>query len=74
MQLELVLDGLEEMKHPVVREVLVDGVQMLIEETGPGSGRVHRVLSTNPAHYLRPDFKPGASLQLYKEDLVQVGF
>lgn len=65
MQLELVLEGLEEMKHPVVREVMIDGVQMLIEDMGYGSGKVHSILSTNPEHYLRPEFRPGACLQFY---------
>lgn len=64
MQLELVLEGLEEMKHPEVREVTVDGVQLLIEEIGSGYGKVQKVLSTRPGDYLKPEFTPGARVKL----------
>lgn len=65
MQLELVLEGLEEMKHPEVREVTVDGVRLLIEDVGSGQGKVQKVLSTRPLDYLKPEFTPGTKVQLY---------
>lgn len=64
MQLELVLEGLEEMKHPEVREVTINGVQILIEDIGSGQGKVQKVLSTRPEDYLIPEFTPGAKIQL----------
>lgn len=64
MQLELVLEGLEEMKHPEVREVTVDGVQLLIEDIGGGLGKVQKVLSTRPEDYLKREFTPGAKVRL----------
>ena len=64
MQLELVLEGLEEMKHPEVREVTINGVQILIEDIGSGQGKVQKVLSTRPEDYLKPEFTPGAKIQL----------
>ncbi|MEW6423303.1 MAG: YlzJ-like family protein [Bacillota bacterium] len=60
MQLELVVEGLEEMKEPAVRLVEIGGVPLIIEDTGPGEGRVVRLLSTDPQDYLRTDFFPGA--------------
>ena len=64
MQLELVFEGLEEMKHPEVREVTMDGVRLLIEDVGGGQGKVQKVLSTRPKDYLKPEFMPGAKVQL----------
>jgi len=64
MQLELVFDGLEEMRPPATREVSIDGVPLLISDTAPGRARVERLLSTNPADYLRPDLFPGAEIEL----------
>ncbi len=63
MQLELVVEGLEEMKEPAVRLVEIGGVPLIIEDTGPGKGRVARLLSTNPQDYLRTDLYPGAVIK-----------
>ncbi|MDK2887195.1 MAG: hypothetical protein PWP72_72 [Thermoanaerobacter sp.] len=66
MQLELVFDGLEEMQHVPVREVKVGGVPVLVQDTGPGEGKVVRLLSTDPRDYLRSDLCPGAVVKLYQ--------
>ncbi len=66
MQLELVLEGLEQMKHVSTRKVDVDGVPVLIQDTGPGEGMVVRILSTDPRDYLRTDLYPGAVVELFK--------
>ncbi|WP_353928496.1 YlzJ-like family protein [Desulfofundulus kuznetsovii] len=66
MQLELVFEGLEEMQHAPTREVSIGGVPVLIQDTGPGEGRVVRLLSTDPLDYLRSDLYPGAVVKLFR--------
>ncbi|WP_027719170.1 YlzJ-like family protein [Desulfovirgula thermocuniculi] len=60
MQLELVLQGLEEMQHVPTRRAYIDGVPVLIQDVGLREGKVVRVLSTDPRDYLRSDLYPGA--------------
>lgn len=59
MQLELVLDGLEDMKHPKEREVEINGIPVLVQEEGPGRGKLLKLLSTDPRDYLSPHLTPG---------------
>lgn len=63
MQLELVIEGLKEMKEPVTRLVDIGGVTLIIEDTGPSEGRVIRLLSTDPGDYLRPELYPGVVIK-----------
>lgn len=63
MQLELVVEGLEEMKEPAARLVEIGGVPLIIEDTGPGEGKVVRLLSTDPQDYLLPALYPGAVIK-----------
>ena len=62
MQLELVLEGLEEMVSPRCSQVVHQGVPMLVEKTGYGRSRVARLLSTDPGDYLKPELSPGSYL------------
>ncbi|MGQ9558512.1 MAG: YlzJ-like family protein [Desulfurispora sp.] len=64
MQLELVLQGLEDMAAPQLKEVTVDGVLLLAEVTAPGRARVARLLSTDPRHYLQDNLLPGREIPL----------
>lgn len=41
-------------------EMAVGQARVLLERSSDGTTRVHRVLSTNPADYLRPELQPGA--------------
>ncbi|MFD1426237.1 hypothetical protein JOD24_001253 [Kroppenstedtia sanguinis] len=50
--------------QPEIREVLVDGVSMAVEMDGPGEGRILRLLSTDPAHYLDSRYQPGSKVSL----------
>jgi len=59
-QLELVLDGSDAVLK--YRQVLVDGIPVLVRETGAGCGSIERLLSTDPADYLRPDLSPGTQV------------
>ncbi|PYI50430.1 YlzJ-like family protein [Paenibacillus flagellatus] len=56
--LESVLDGLEEMCDNCI-EVTVGGVLMQVEPISPYQGKVVRLLSPDPMHYLNPAFAPG---------------
>lgn len=43
---------------PAIHETVVDGVHMLVEQTGAGV-KVVRLLSPDPSHYLDTRFQPG---------------
>lgn len=46
------------------REITVDGVSMVVELEGSGEGRILRLLSTNPTHYMDPRYQPGSKIRL----------
>lgn len=64
MQLELVFEGLEEMKHPAAREIDIDGSRVMVEDIGQGKGRVIRLISTNPRDFLKSELAPGSILNI----------
>jgi hypothetical protein len=49
---------------PERRDVIVNGCMMQVESTGTSLGRVVRVLSTDPEHYLKPEYQPGSFVVL----------
>ena len=42
----------------------VNGVPVLVVPTGEGKGRIERLLSTDPDHFLDPLFQPGTVVSL----------
>ncbi|MEW6183809.1 MAG: YlzJ-like family protein [Bacillota bacterium] len=62
LPMELVLQGLESEPVPKLKETTVGGVPVIVEETGPGRGRLVRLLSTDPYAYLKPDLTPGTEV------------
>lgn len=62
MQLELVLEGLDKMTDPVYGQVCHRGVPMLVEKSDDGKVKVARLLSTDPADYLKAEYVPGSVL------------
>lgn len=40
------------------------GIYLVVEPLEGGKGRIERVLSTDPGHYLRKDLQPGAIVHL----------
>ena len=62
MPLELVLEGIDK-EGPQYQEIEVAGTKLMVEQTGMAHGRIIRLLSTNPADYLRPEYQPGTELQ-----------
>ncbi|PTM58935.1 YlzJ-like family protein [Desmospora activa] len=47
-----------------VREVSINGVMMQVEMIGPGQGRIQRLLSPEPHHYLDARYQPGQSIAI----------
>lgn len=41
-------------------EMSVGTVRVVFEKDAAGAHRVHRILSTDPADYMRPELQPGA--------------
>lgn len=58
LPIDLVLDGLE--KPVVYEEIDCAGTALVVERISPLECRVVRLLSTDPAAFLRPEFQPGA--------------
>ena len=59
-------DGLfDEVKHEL-RTVQYNGRRLLVDTFGQtlGEGQIVRLLSTNPADFLSPDFMPGKSIPI----------
>jgi hypothetical protein len=61
MPLELVYEGYENFK-PQYEEIEHNGVSMVIEPSGPYQGKIVRLLSCNPQHYLDPSYSPGSMI------------
>lgn len=64
MPLETVLEGLEPEGQRTFREVSVGGVRLIVEEMSSGSGRVVRLLSTDPKDFLDPRYQPDSCVGL----------
>ena len=41
----------------------MEGAQLLIQQSGFGHGKVQRIISTDPQHYLDPRWQPGSTIQ-----------
>ncbi|HLT58375.1 MAG TPA: YlzJ-like family protein [Limnochordales bacterium] len=50
----------EDGPSPPLMDVAVGALRLVLEAGADGSARIHRVLSTDPADYLRPELQPGA--------------
>ncbi|SMO55447.1 YlzJ-like family protein [Melghirimyces algeriensis] len=51
-------------QEPETQLVEVDGVPMMVEMDGPRAGRIQRLLSTDPQHYLDTRYQPGTPVQI----------
>ncbi|OUM95222.1 MAG: hypothetical protein BAA04_03505 [Firmicutes bacterium ZCTH02-B6] len=56
--LEAVLE--DDAAPPALVEVPVGHMRLVLEAGADGRHRIHRVLSTDPADYLRPELAPGS--------------
>lgn len=57
MPLELIMEGSE--KERVYHEVEYNGVRLLVEPMDMTSGKIVRIMSTNPQDYLNSSLSPG---------------
>lgn len=64
--LELVVEGMDEMKAPQTRVVEIGGVPLVLEDIRPGEGKIVRLLSTDPKDYLRTDLYPGTVIKYHQ--------
>jgi YlzJ-like protein len=55
---------------PKYRELNIEGATMLVEPLPGGMGRIERVISGNPQHYLRPEWQPGQYIALSPSTLL----
>lgn len=60
--LEQVLDGIDR-PPAATAEVTVGGVLMQIEPVSPYQGKIVRLLSPDPMHYLNPHYAPGQLIE-----------
>ena len=62
--MEYVLEDREgrQVQRPI--EVKGNGYSLLVEATGAGTGRIVRLVSTDPAHFLDPELQPGKEVPL----------
>lgn len=49
----------QEVETRETTEIELEGIKMLVEFTTPNQGRIVRLLSSNPYHFLDPKCKPG---------------
>ncbi|HEX2953608.1 MAG TPA: YlzJ-like family protein [Bacillota bacterium] len=43
--------------------VEIEGATLLVEPDGTGRGRIKRIISTDPNHYLDPRWQPGMKIR-----------
>lgn len=62
LPIELVLEGIDK-DGPPLQELEINGVKMLVEQQGMEKCRIVRLLSTDPADYLKSEYMPGTELK-----------
>jgi hypothetical protein len=60
--LDAVLEGWDA-PRPAAAEMTINGVPMQIEPLSPFHGRIVRLLSPDPMHYLNPAYAPGQLIE-----------
>ncbi|HBG21836.1 MAG: YlzJ-like family protein [Syntrophaceticus sp.] len=48
------------------QDIAIDGATLTVQPTATGMGKIVRINSTNPDHYLKPEFQPGQQISLSK--------
>lgn len=54
----------------LVRQLPSAEGSLVLSDAGAGMGKVERIISTNPYHYLRPEWQPGSLVRLADFDAV----
>lgn len=52
-------------KRPEQKEVIIDGVQLVVQLENASEATIVRLLSPDPMHFLDPRFQPGNRVQLF---------
>jgi hypothetical protein len=47
------------------KEIQYMGVTMMVTPLDNGYGRIERLISPNPQHYLKAEFQPGVTVPMY---------
>ncbi len=55
---------LDQVDQQEYRDVTLNGCTMQIQPVDSATGKVIRLMSTNPADYLNPQFQPGSTVML----------
>jgi len=55
----------EDVQSPTFCEMVIGDCKMLVEQLQNGQGRIERILSTDPQHYLDPRYQPGQIIRFY---------
>ena len=64
LPLESVFEGWDKPRS-APREIVYQGVHMLIEPLEEGEARIVRVISSNPDDFLNPLFQPGRTISFF---------
>ena len=54
----------------MMRQVPSAAATLVLSDAGGGMGKVERLISTNPNHYLNPDWQPGSLVRLADFDSI----
>ncbi|MGG5252892.1 YlzJ-like family protein [Neobacillus sp. SM06] len=65
MPQELIFPSESDAQHQCT--IIQDGVELLVETTSGDTGRIVRILSTDPQHYLDARFTPGTKISLLEQ-------
>lgn len=58
----------EDMEHtPQLTEMEIEGVTMLVQQQGPDQGKIVRLISSDPNHYLQSRYMPGQKIYFRPE-------
>jgi len=55
----------EDVQSRTFCEMVIGDCKMLVEQLQNGQGRIERILSTDPQHYLDPRYQPGQIIRFY---------
>jgi hypothetical protein len=64
LPLETVLEGLEQERSFV--DIQLQGLTLTVEPISMEEAVIVRIISTDPLHYLNPQFSPGRKIRLFK--------
>ncbi|QSO53738.1 YlzJ-like family protein [Alicyclobacillus curvatus] len=62
--------GSEATTEYMMRQVPAASATLVLSDAGGGMAKVERLISTNPNHYLKPDWQPGSLVRLADFDSI----